>query len=122
MFVTPEEEAKEDAIDLRGTVLTDASRGDRQDRLLLAGRSPDDRDTRQHDVEHYFEVLVGELHPADRERIILGPARFSERELTTFSERISGAAGPVAGARDRAIDERPVRTTVEASHFFFVRS
>lgn len=30
----------------------------------------------------------GELHPADRERVILSPARFSERELTTLSERI----------------------------------
>lgn len=44
VFVTPEEEAEEDAIDLRGAGADRCWRGDRQDRLLLAGRSPDDRD------------------------------------------------------------------------------
>jgi hypothetical protein len=44
--------------------------------------------TVKQDAEHYFELLTGELSPADRERVILSPARFSERELTALSERI----------------------------------
>jgi hypothetical protein len=92
-FLTPDEQADAEAFDRRlpeyaENVLSDAGAEIGWSAYCWRGGRRMIEITVKHDVEHYFELLLGELHPAHRGRVILSPARHSERGLTVLSERI----------------------------------